>query len=570
MSGNSPIERKLARETAARKEAEQLLEKKGLELYEANQKLTLALKQLEKQNQKDMRKFEFEQQIDEVLIQFGRSFLSRHLDDALLSSFLNQLSGSNVIDSVYLNIAGAGLPALDLEEFECIEHKRLDAIAKDVRWQDNFLFLPLRVGKAEVGELVFIVIVGDVNKDFIVSQVRLVGELLCSALSRQIMINETLDAKTRAEESERATKEFVAMINHELRTPLNGLLGSVELMADTPLNDVQASYLGNLTQSGDLLRTIINDLLDFSKMNAGMMELIPAEFSWADLEQMMKGIFAPKALEKRINFSINRETPVPINLIGDVERISQILVNLVGNAIKFTSEGGVRLEVNWINNQLNFRVIDTGIGIERKNQATLFDPFVQADSSSKRNFEGTGLGLAICKQLIELMDGQLSLESELNKGSTFRVSLPLEVAEESVSQSSNDSIQPEEKSLEGLDILVVDDIRMNQIIINQMLKKFDLVADIGSNGIEAIKAVENKAVASKEYDIIFMDCRMPEMDGFEATAVLRQQGYQKPIIALTAGTTLEERELCIESGMDDILTKPYTASGLQQMISKWI
>ncbi|MEZ8823162.1 ATP-binding protein [Vibrio amylolyticus] len=565
MSGVSPIERKLSREIAARKEAEQLLEKKGLELYEANQKLTLALKQLEKQNQKDMRKFEFEQQIDEVLIQFGRSFLSRHLDDALLSSFLTQLSSSNVIDSVYLNIAGTEMPALDLEDFECVEHKRQDALATEVRWQNNFLFLPLRIGRAEIGELVFVVIVGDVNKDFIVSQVRLVGELLCSALSRQIMINETLDAKTRAEDSERATKEFVAMINHELRTPLNGLLGSVELMADTPLDEVQTSYLGNLTQSGDLLRTIINDLLDFSKMNAGMMELIPSEFSWTELEQMLKGIFAPKALEKRIEFSIERETQVPSNLIGDVERISQILVNLVGNAIKFTSEGWVKLEVSWQGNQLAFKVVDTGIGIEQKKQATLFDPFVQADSSSKRNFEGTGLGLAICKQLIELMDGNLSLKSELNKGSTFRVSLPLEVAKEAEDQSRKESTQTEVKSLEGLEILVVDDIRMNQIIINQMLKKFDLVADIGGNGIEAINAVENK-----EYDMIFMDCRMPEMDGFEATSVLRQQGYQKPIIALTAGTTLEERELCIESGMDDILTKPYTASGLQQMISKWV
>ncbi|PMJ92476.1 ATP-binding protein [Vibrio sp. 10N.261.55.A7] len=565
MSGVSPIERKLSREIAARKEAEQLLEKKGLELYEANQQLTLALKQLEKQNQKDMRKFEFEQQIDEVLIQFGRSFLSRHLDDALLSSFLTQLSSSNVIDSVYLNIAGTEMPALDLEDFECVEHKRQDALATEVRWQNNFLFLPLRIGRAEIGELVFVVIVGDVNKDFIVSQVRLVGELLCSALSRQIMINETLDAKTRAEDSERATKEFVAMINHELRTPLNGLLGSVELMADTPLDEVQTSYLGNLTQSGDLLRTIINDLLDFSKMNAGMMELIPSEFSWTELEQMLKGIFAPKALEKRIEFSIERETQVPSNLIGDVERISQILVNLVGNAIKFTSEGWVKLEVSWQGNQLAFKVVDTGIGIEQKKQATLFDPFVQADSSSKRNFEGTGLGLAICKQLIELMDGNLSLKSELNKGSTFRVSLPLEVAKEAEDKSRKESTQTEVKSLEGLEILVVDDIRMNQIIINQMLKKFDLVADIGGNGIEAINAVENK-----EYDIIFMDCRMPEMDGFEATSVLRQQGYQKPIIALTAGTTLEERELCIESGMDDILTKPYTASGLQQMISKWV
>ncbi|MCK6261823.1 response regulator [Vibrio sp. ZSDE26] len=575
MNENSPSEktsqenalllRKLAREIASRKEAEQLLEQKGLELYESNMQLSLALKQLEKQSQKDMRKFEFEQQIDEVLIQFGRAFLSRRLDDALLSSFLDGLTRSNVIKSVFLNVSSTQLPALNIDEFECIEHKRLEAIVTNVTWQGDQLYVPLKMANSAVGELIFITIPGEVNKDFIVSQVRLVGELLCSALSRQIMINETIDARTRAEESERSTKEFVAMINHELRTPLNGLLGSAELMADTTLNDVQSSYLGNLTQSGELLRTIINDLLDFSKMNAGMMELIPTQFSWKELEQMVLGIFTPKAMEKRIEFNISLESDIPQGLIGDVERISQILVNLVGNAIKFTSSGSVSLIVNWVAGRLSLKVVDTGIGIAKENQANLFDPFIQADRSSKRNFEGTGLGLAICKQLVDLMGGGLKLDSEIDKGSTFTVLLPLEIAVGTDSESIEDSKQESEKSIEGLSILVVDDIRMNQIIINQMLKKFNLAADIGNNGIEALDAVEKN-----KYDIIFMDCRMPEMDGFEATAILRKDGYNKPIIALTAGTTLSERDKCIESGMDDILTKPYTASGLHQIITKWI
>lgn len=565
MPSDGALERKLKREIAARKEAERLLEQKGVELYESNQQLRVAIGQLELQTQYDLRKFEFEQQIDECLIHFGRAFLSQTLDDALIINFMQQLTVSDVVESSYVRFVDLDLETMSLTEFGDKSNVSLSQIAEKTLWREDHLFIPLKVEGELVGELVFGVRIGDVAQDFIASQMSLVAELLCSAISRQRMLSATLKAKKRAEESERATKEFVAMINHELRTPLTGLLGSADLLKETPLSKEQSDYLANLNQSGEFLRTIINDLLDFSKMNAGMMELFLTEFSWQELESSLTGIFSHKAREQQIQFTITRKSDVPDRFIGDFERITQIMVNLIGNAIKFTSEGSVDVLVKWKNERLVTVISDTGVGIGKEAQATLFDPFVQADRSSKRNYEGTGLGLAICKNLITLMDGEIALKSDLGKGTQFTVSLPLPTVESDVAEEAVEQVVDEQKSFDSLSILVVDDIRMNQIIITQMLKKLQVKPDIGNNGREAVDAVE-----ANHYDLIFMDCRMPEMDGFEATRHLRDQGLKTPIIALTAGTTLAERELCIESGMDDILTKPYTASDLESMLTKWM
>lgn len=373
-----------------------------------------------------------------------------------------------------------------------------------------------------------------------------------------------VELRKRAEASEKATKEFVAMINHELRTPLNGVLGSADLLSKTALGDEQQQYLSNLTHSGDLLRVIINDLLDFSKMNAGMMEIIDKVFAWKALEDALTGVFAAKAAEKRIHFSIDKKLGIPEFLVGDFERITQILVNLIGNAIKFTQLGGVVLRVEWNNGFAHFEIEDTGIGIPLEAQQALFDPFVQADRSTKRSFEGSGLGLAICKNLVDLMKGQISYVSEPRKGTTFQVVVPLKRGEAPANLAGSEATG-RQIELAGRNILVVDDIRMNQVIVTQMLKKLDITPDLKNNGLEALEAVKNK-----DYELIFMDCRMPEMDGYEATVHLREDGFNNPIIALTAGTTLEERKKCIESGMDDILTKPYTAADIEQVMCKWL
>ncbi|KGY12182.1 histidine kinase [Vibrio tubiashii] len=564
MANESALERKLAREVAARKEAEALLERKSLELYEANQQLQLVLSQLKRQNLQDLNKLKFEQEINEALIHFGRAFLSRTLDDGLISSLLERLESSSALEKAHLLIEPNLLSSVVNVEFGTHLQSDLSKVKPYAVWEAHLLKLPIEVDHQVVGELAVLVNEEGMSRDFITSQMLLVGELLCSALSRQIIVNRHLDARARAEESERSTKEFVAMINHELRTPLNGLLGSAELLESTSLDEEQRTLLANLTHSGDLLRHIINDILDFSKMSAGMMELIPSHFQWADLRDMVTGIFEPKAREKGIAFTIEECGDLPCGFIGDFERLGQILINLVGNAVKFTAEGSVLLTTRWRDGHLHISVLDTGIGIAQQAQKELFTPFVQADRTAKRNFEGTGLGLAICKNLIELMSGTIELKSEVGKGSCFDIVIPLKTTAKVGASSTRSESDGDLKAFEQLSILVVDDIRMNQVIINQMLKKMSISPDIASNGVEAIKAISDNS-----YDLIFMDCRMPEMDGFEATAYLREQEYRLPVIALTAGTTLEEREKCIQCGMDDILTKPYTAKDLRLMIEKW-
>ncbi|EPE2650881.1 response regulator [Vibrio fluvialis] len=567
MSSESPMERKLKREMAARKEAEKLLEQKSYELYQANQQLNLALKQLQKQTLQDLQKFEFEEHIDSTLIYFGRAFLSRALDSTLLATFIERLIQTPVITSVFLQLSPDQVDGLVENQLGNIELSLIQPYMEVPHWQQDYLCLPLMVERLSAGHMVFEIHSENIEREFMVKQLSLVGELLCSALSRQMIMKRQVESRKRAEESEKATKEFVAMINHELRTPLNGLLGSAELLADTLLDAEQQSYLTNLQHSGDMLRVIINDLLDFSKMNAGMMQLIMTQFRWQDLQNTLYGIFTNKAREGGIEFVIESRGDFPAYWIGDVERINQILVNLVGNAIKFTHTGEVKVLARWINDRLLLRITDTGIGIPFESHATLFDPFTQVDRSSSRQYEGTGLGLGICKNLVELMHGDIDFSSVEGEGTEFFVSIPLEIGSRELKVPMYESrpLRVSPDILRQHSILVVDDIRMNQLVINQMLKKVNLTPDNCENGAQAIEAVENKP-----YDLIFMDCRMPEMDGFDATERLRKSGFNMPIIALTAATTLEERERCLQCGMNDILTKPYTALDLDAILNKWL
>ncbi|MCF9468969.1 response regulator [Vibrio parahaemolyticus] len=474
MTGNSSLERKLKREIASRKAAELLLEQKSYELYESTQKLSVALKKLELRSESDLRKFEFEEKIDATLIRFGRTFLSSTFDETMIASFLEQLTSNSVITASYLYLDPVQLTSLRRHHFGHLDLKSDKPIARTPNWQNEALHLPIIIDERVVGELIFSVSLEQIEQAFISKQMELVSDLVHGVISRHLSLEREVELRKRAEESEKATKEFVAMINHELRTPLNGVLGSADLLSKTQLGEDQRQYLGNLIQSGDLLRVIINDLLDFSKMNAGMMEIIDKVFAWDDLEKAITGVFAAKAAEKRIHFSIDKKLGIPEFLIGDLERITQILVNLIGVSIPLK--------------------------------------------------EGQAQGAA---------SGELAVV--------------------------------ERSDLAGRSILVVDDIRMNQVIVTQMLKKLDITPDLKANGLEALEAVKNK-----DYELIFMDCRMPEMDGYEATAHLRQKGFDRPIIALTAGTTIEERQKCIDSGMDDILTKPYTATDIEQIMCKWL
>ncbi|MGR5118064.1 ATP-binding protein [Vibrio astriarenae] len=554
--------RKLAREIASRKQAEQLLEQKSLELFQANQKLEVAVAQLEKSSAENIVKLEFQQQIDSLLIYFGQAFLNHHLDDILIGNLVKRIIETPLVDTCHVKLDDGILLNLQKSDYGNIE---LAKAFSETHWDNQVLHIALIANRKNIGTLSIKVVNENYELDFFQRSFQLVADLLSGAVNRQLIIDTNIDSRKKAEKSEQATRDFVAMINHELRTPLNGLLGSSELLQQTPLDNQQTELVNNLSQSGEFLRVIINDLLDFSKINAGMFELIPSNFEFKTLSNTLTSIFEPKATEKSLNFTILVSESMPCAFKGDLERITQILVNLIGNAIKFTDSGAITVRFDWSKHTLNFEVEDTGIGISEQAQKKLFQPFTQADRSSKRNFEGTGLGLAICHQLIELMGGSLSLRSELDKGTRFFGHIPLEVlsAEEArpkTEQDNTTNVLPE-----NLSILVVEDIKMNQLIINQMLNKLGITPDIKENGVEALEAIERK-----EYHLVFMDCRMPVMDGFEATAKMRAAGFEGPILALTASTTLAERELCIESGMNDILTKPYRAEEISNALSKWL
>ncbi|MBO7910262.1 response regulator [Vibrio sp. G41H] len=564
MDPASAIEKKLKRQIAARKAAEALLEQKSLELFEANQQLELALRQLEKRSNANIRRIEFQEQIDNLLIDFGRAFLRNDLDDVMLSQLTMNVTNSYLIEASRLILPPKLIPQLHTYDYGDEAVEVIEQYIQEPHWQGNLLTVPLEVEKVIVGALIVKVRLLDQDYEFIQSQLLLVTDLICSALTHQLAINRNVESRKRAEESERATRDFVAMINHELRTPLNGLLGSAELISDTELSSSQREIVNNLSQSGEFLRTIINDLLDFSKINAGMLDLIPKKFALHDLRNTIESIFVNRAIEKQIEFNISVESNVPSHFQGDLERITQLFVNLIGNAIKFTEEGHVNVDIEWDKNQFVFSVEDTGVGIAESAHKTLFEPFTQADNSSSRNYEGTGLGLAICRKLVALMNGVIGVSSVVGSGTTFTISIPLQVVDVPAESDSVARGFESEVELSLLKVLVVDDIKMNQIIIQQMLRKHEIEPATASNGVEAFELASDN-----EYDIVFMDCRMPVMDGFEATEKLRDKGYVRSIVALTAGTTLEERERCIQCGMDDILSKPYTANDLKEMLKKW-
>ncbi|MDR9827897.1 ATP-binding protein [Vibrio sp. FNV 38] len=557
--------RKLAREIASRKQAEQLLEQKSLELFQSNQKLEVAVAQLEKTSAENIVKLEFQQQIDSLLIYFGQAFLNHHLDDVLIANLVARISEAPLVESCFIKLNKHLLLHLQKEYYGNVELAKTVEIIDATHWDGEILHVALNANRQHIGALSIATSNQGQDLEFFQRSFQLIADLLSGAVNRQNIIDTNIESRKKAEQSEQATRDFVAMINHELRTPLNGLLGSSELLQQTPLDHHQNELVDNLSQSGEFLRVIINDLLDFSKINAGMFELIPSKFEFKTLFDRLRSIFEPKATEKSLQFTIIKSDTLPKAVKGDLERITQILVNLIGNAIKFTDSGSVNVRFDWSKTTLNFEVEDTGIGINESAQKKLFQPFTQADRSSKRNFEGTGLGLAICHQLVELMGGSLSFRSEVDKGTRFFGHIPLELLAPDEALPS-DSIKKTENTLpKNLSILVVEDIKMNQLIINQMLLKLGIAPDIKENGVEAVKAIE-----TKHYDLIFMDCRMPVMDGFEATAKIRAMGFLQPILALTASTTLAERELCIESGMNDIITKPCRAEEISNALAKWL
>ncbi len=386
----------------------------------------------------------------------------------------------------------------------------------------------------------------------------------------RVMIEKDLrKATAEAKSATLAKSTFLANMSHEIRTPLNAVIGLSRLMRDTRLNAEQTILNDKLLISGENLLGIINEILDFSKIEAGKVELENIPFNLKDLLDKVYSFLSHVAEEKAIALTASMERLFPKAVVGDPIRLQQVLINLVNNAIKFTSDGGVNLSCTLIRETGDratflFSVSDSGIGISEENLQTIFEKFKQEDESVTRVYGGTGLGLAISRQLVGLMGGDLRAESQKGKGSRFYFTLEFGTEEVTVLNQMNRKIFIDPEALRGKNILVAEDNEFNQFIARSILEKWNTVADLASNGQEAIGKVKNK-----KYDLILMDMQMPVMDGLTATRIIRGElDISTPIIALTAFATKEAIDKALDAGMNGYLTKPFEEETLfSQLLS---
>ena len=415
------------------------------------------------------------------------------------------------------------------------------------------------------------------------------NQLLEANTKLKASIEEAKQLAVEAQAASKAKSEFLAAMSHEIRTPMNGVIGFTNLLLDSSLDDTQRDYANTIKSSGESLLVIINDILDFSKIEAGKFFLDSTPFDMSTTCGEVVELLSEQANAKNLELKLFYEPDARKHLVGDPGRTKQVLINLLSNAIKFTESGfiHVRVEKTPVDNHpdgLKISVTDTGIGIPTDKQNLLFEKFSQTDASTTRKYGGTGLGLAICKELVSLMNGKIGFKSQEGNGSVFWFSLP---AWEFASDLSKSATEPNRLVQEGsgkfdldqmeplptgFSVLLVEDNTVNQKLAAKILSRMGCHVDLAINGKEAVSMARKQT-----YDIIFMDCQMPEMDGYEATRRIRDfefdnkvpENERVPIIAITANAMRGDREKCLEEGMNDYIAKPIDAGQIGQLIDKW-
>ncbi len=396
-----------------------------------------------------------------------------------------------------------------------------------------------------------------------------------SALEQKVneRTREASEARDAALNASQAKSEFLATMSHEIRTPMNAIIGFAELLLNESMDERQHRFVQRIDTSGKALLQIINDILDYSKIEAGKLQIELIHFNFFELMDQMQHLFSQQVESKGVDLLFDIDSDIPISVEGDPLRIGQIVTNLISNALKFTDSGTIKVTAK-IQKSFDGRVVvevccsDTGIGIPDGAQKKLFSSFTQADSSTTRKFGGTGLGLSICKSLTEMMGGGIWLMSRVGMGSSFFFTIDLKVldakekaAGEAALHSLDDVSFPESR------ILLVEDNEINQELVKEMLKEVDVIPDVAFNGLEAVEKVK-----LKKYDLVFMDIQMPLMDGLQSTKRIREEfsNDELTIIAMTANASPEDRENCISVGMNDFLSKPINHRLLIETMQRWL
>ncbi len=399
--------------------------------------------------------------------------------------------------------------------------------------------------------------------------------VVVSDMSERARVAEDLQrAAEIARSADIAKGNFLANMSHEIRTPLHGIIGMARLLGDSDLDDGQKDHLSKILTSTELLLGIINDILDFSKIDAGELILEETDFSLRDILSSTMVLFDLQAKQKGVELRCAVAPEAPDALRGDPLRISQIVMNLVGNAVKFTESGSVEVDVTCTERgtgtyAIVMTVKDTGVGLAENQLGTLFQPFTQADATTTRRFGGSGLGLAITRGLTHRMGGDIAVTSRVGKGSTFRVELLVKPALGEVARSQTEAPTGDPRPMNSMRILVAEDNEINQTVVRGTLEKLGMSVDLVSNGAEALEALQEAGPSG--YDLVFMDIQMPVMDGYEAVAALRREARfdSLPVISMTAHAFREERDKCMAAGMQDHITKPFLTEDLRVMLERW-